>query len=453
MRCIGWEHFSSKNIVKILLLSDIPGNINKSSFIFFFTAQYVLGGLFIVINKVREMNMFEGNFGNFKIVFTQKIGEHIYKEVLDDFDNAKYIYISSYGITTNTNFDNRLFKKINDLKNPNVIKVITNIRTKNELNDLEKLLKSKLNSKLKIYFNLLNHSKIILTDKIAYVGSENFTEFSGSGTNVESGIITTDKKALEFLKKRLDSIIEYSYPTLDFARYKKRSMLVSRLEEKLKELENYTLDFKYLFEGETQIVSSFSDTIEYDLSVTNIDDIIDWRTKAKSTLNEIKGLLKHELRQNEPLNEIDSNLLSLKQNPKSKLITKTKNNAIAEIKFEELYEDILSNINDLEFLNFQSIDEKYNELYEKTINPENHIEEYDYMKNSQYDYDERDYPLSQQPNYKKQVAEVTELLDEEFYNVKNLHERYVNQIIDVEDSLLEARDKLSNLISVLRGNI
>lgn len=152
-------------------------------------------------------------------LFIGSYNEFGYKRVLDSFKNAKYIMISSY------NIDERIIKTLDRCHSKTNICIVTNIpsRFNSYFNEhakktyklnLEKYLNA-LNpsnfqsQSMDVWFNFHNHSKIIMTDKIAYIGSQNFS--TGSTNNYESGFIVSDSNSINEIKEKFfDLLIEQS---------------------------------------------------------------------------------------------------------------------------------------------------------------------------------------------------------------------------------------------------
>lgn len=141
-----------------------------------------------------------------------------YQEVLDDFRNAQIIRIITYNITNSSK--DILFEKLSELKGVD-IQFITNIPSRFEWYATSKkgdYLRRTAQSNIEIYldklnpkrydnivpfFNFNNHAKIIGTENVVYIGSQNFSV--ASKNNYEAGIITRDK---EFIKNLYDSFFE-----------------------------------------------------------------------------------------------------------------------------------------------------------------------------------------------------------------------------------------------------
>lgn len=146
-----------------------------------------------------------------KFVYTKN--ELGYQEVIDDMKNAKEITIITYNISE------QYSKLINCLKSAGddcEINIITNIpgRWDTYFGDryrelahkkiniyITKLDPRKIGERVSVFFNFNNHGKIIMTNNIAYVGSENYSEESAN--NIECGFLFKDKKFIDFLKNEI----------------------------------------------------------------------------------------------------------------------------------------------------------------------------------------------------------------------------------------------------------
>lgn len=68
------------------------------------------------------------------------------------------------------------------------------------------------NANTEVHFNFTNHSKIIMTNEMAYIGSSNYSDMSSK--NIESGVLIKDKSIVEDINSHLlplfvDTSIEY----------------------------------------------------------------------------------------------------------------------------------------------------------------------------------------------------------------------------------------------------
>lgn len=155
-------------------------------------------------------------------------GDINYREVLDDFQQAKTIRIITYNISKNQKFDALL----NALKNTEAeVRLITNVPSrmdtyynsnggnymrsaarKNIEIYISKLDPNKFSPNFLPYFNIRNHAKLIGTENIVYIGSANYS--NESQNNIEAGILIEDKKFIkdlyiEFFDKVQEESLSY----------------------------------------------------------------------------------------------------------------------------------------------------------------------------------------------------------------------------------------------------
>lgn len=159
--------------------------------------------------------------------FISSKDEYGFQEVLDEFPKAKEIIVITFDISPN---QTRLVDAIKHAQDNCNITIVTNIPNRWEsyyssqavsrarknisiyMNKLDPL---KFLGPASVYFNFSNHGKIIMTDTIAYVGSENFSEESKK--NTEFGIIVRGQGFIDFFKDSvLPEICENSVPYLDY---------------------------------------------------------------------------------------------------------------------------------------------------------------------------------------------------------------------------------------------
>lgn len=150
------------------------------------------------------------------IELVSSIDELNYQEVIKDFPNAEFIFITTYNISEKKN---NLLNLIKEASSHAEVHVITNIPKrfeeyygyhyqKNAKKSIENYTK-KLNpnnfDNFSNFFHLENHSKIILTNNIAYIGSANFSEESKKSR--ETGILILDSSMIQ-------NIIDHLIPIL-----------------------------------------------------------------------------------------------------------------------------------------------------------------------------------------------------------------------------------------------
>ncbi|MCM3131215.1 phospholipase D-like domain-containing protein [Paenibacillus polysaccharolyticus] len=183
-------------------------------------------------------------------------GESNYQEVLNDFDSADYIFVTTYNISQNRK---ALLSSLKGAAAHAEVRIVTNIPNRYEtyygdnvrkkasesINNYTKKLNSNDNEEsIGAFFNFQNHSKVILTNNIAYIGSANFSEESNN--NRETGFIIRDRSLIQVVIDNLVPIIldeSIRYYGNSFEEKKLvLSLLASRLESasiKIEE-ESYT---------------------------------------------------------------------------------------------------------------------------------------------------------------------------------------------------------------------
>lgn len=157
-----------------------------------------------------------------KLIMTKN--EFGYLEVLEAMSKAKFIRIVTYNISEESKELIGILEEINDDKN---IIIVTNIpsrfnrytseyakkRANQSISRYKKILNpDNYAANIRTFFNFDNHSKIVMTDSIAYIGSANFSDESKN--NNECGIIIKDKNIIKdiddvFIRMQVDESIEY----------------------------------------------------------------------------------------------------------------------------------------------------------------------------------------------------------------------------------------------------
>lgn len=192
--------------------------------------------------------------GDYELV--QSKDECCYQDVLDDFYNASEIYIMTFNISTR---NDKLIRALDDVDEDTKIHLITNIpsrfdkylgrnngeyarsRARNNINYyLTELDPGTRENNFNVFFNFNNHSKIIMTENIAFVGSANYS--SESSKNYESGFITRDFEVISKIRDTfIQTVEEHSirYYGTELTKLQVIFMsFYSQLEVKAKEIEN-----------------------------------------------------------------------------------------------------------------------------------------------------------------------------------------------------------------------
>ena len=163
------------------------------------------------------------------ILLTQN--ECNYQKVMDDFKNATRINIVTFNFAA---IDSNLIDELMNLNEDVQIKIITNIpkrfdkyfdKNKNKKNTHREAAKTmieqyfntinylKKDHNVTALYNTKNHSKIIATDNIAYIGSANFSEHSER--NYEVGFLTSKKETLLEIQKLIEKVEIESAPDIE----------------------------------------------------------------------------------------------------------------------------------------------------------------------------------------------------------------------------------------------
>ncbi|PFM33594.1 ATPase [Bacillus cereus] len=145
--------------------------------------------------------------------------ENGYQLVLDEFQHAKCINIVTYNINTYERYS-VLIKELRKLNKSTKITIILNIpdgsylknikknKEENNINNVIKKIKNALSvlehekfGSLEVYVNLENHAKLIMTDTIAYIGSQNFSDASEG--KFELGFLVKDPKVISDIENNI----------------------------------------------------------------------------------------------------------------------------------------------------------------------------------------------------------------------------------------------------------
>lgn len=169
---------------------------------------------------------------NAKFVYSKN--ELGYQEVIDDMANANEITIITYNISEKQNY---LIDCIRSAPRNCEINIITNIPNRwdkyygdsfrekafKKINlYMTKLAPEKLGAAASVFFDFTNHGKIIMTNNIVYIGSENYSEESAS--NTEFGLISKEKTFIEFIKREVLSEMEKE--SIPYYQYNYTSLLL-----------------------------------------------------------------------------------------------------------------------------------------------------------------------------------------------------------------------------------
>lgn|GEM_PF-2277756 len=161
-----------------------------------------------------------------------------YQTVLDEFSQAKFINIVTYNINTYEP-SSVLIKELRKVDSSTPITLILNIPARREdyidkytgkidqaavrnastkIKYTLKVLEREKFGDLNVYFNFDNHAKLIMTDTIAYIGSQNFSD--ASQDKFELGFLVNDPVSIKDINNRIFAEIKSKsilYATSEYA--------------------------------------------------------------------------------------------------------------------------------------------------------------------------------------------------------------------------------------------
>lgn len=155
------------------------------------------------------------------------INEHGLQPLLNKLPFANNVTLVTYSLERSYSSD--LLEALRQLKDGARLTLITNIpsrfdryygnqksKAKKGIEEyLRNLNPDSLNWKADVRFSFKNHSKILIVDGLAYVGSANFTE--GSANSFEAGVLLSDKEQIAELEQFVEKIKKTSIPYLSAA--------------------------------------------------------------------------------------------------------------------------------------------------------------------------------------------------------------------------------------------
>ncbi|MDW7615199.1 phospholipase D-like domain-containing protein [Peribacillus simplex] len=163
--------------------------------------------------------------------------ENGYQKVLDEFQQASSINIVTYNINT-FELETNLIKELRKVDSSTPITLILNIPARREdyinkktgkvdqgavnnalikIKYTLKVLERQKFGDLNVYFNFDNHAKLIMTDRVAYIGSQNFSDASQS--NFELGVLVNDPDSIVDINSKIFGVIlnkSIRYATSDY---------------------------------------------------------------------------------------------------------------------------------------------------------------------------------------------------------------------------------------------
>ncbi|MGV7116751.1 phospholipase D-like domain-containing protein [Paenibacillus kyungheensis] len=195
-------------------------------------------------------------------------GEINYKEVLNDFDSANYIFVTTYNISQKRKKLLSLLKRAADHAE---VRIVTNIPNRYEtyygdkvrdkaretINNYTRKLSSNDNEEqIDSFFNFENHSKVVLTNNIAYIGSANFSEESNN--NRETGFIIRDRKLVQVVIDNLVPIISDESIKYYGDSFENKKLVLSLLASRLKSAAMKVEEESYTYIGRFEEVKIYN---------------------------------------------------------------------------------------------------------------------------------------------------------------------------------------------------
>ena len=255
-----------------------------------------------------------------KFVYTKD--ELGYQEVLDDFCNSQNITIITFDISLKHNY---LMNCLNKAPDNSKIKIVTNIPQRWEVyyNENYKLLAKKkiglyltklkpeaIGGKVSIFFNFNNHGKIIMTESLAYIGSENYSEESKN--NIEFGVIVED---VDFIKFLIDEVIpDVEKSSVPYYSYKHMSLIlqINMAISALFSLRNELYDEIYLWYDNHSGEDAYVYNTDYDLlSKSTLEKIETLMSNINDIIDGIKSNIEHDISALSNINVYNEKLISI----------------------------------------------------------------------------------------------------------------------------------------------
>lgn len=213
----------------------------------------------------------EFNIDNSKFVYTKN--ELAYQDVIDEMQTASKIVIVTYNISRNHQYLLNCLKKTS---NECEIVIVSNMpqrwesyRDEEQRKNAQKQIRLYLNrlkpeeigARVGVFFDFHNHGKIIMTDKVVYIGSANYSE--SSSDNAEFGIISRDTNFISFLlEKLIPDITEKAEPYYEYDFFPlllESKMAVSAFYKLINEFHDQAYRLHDDIDGKWYIYNSYED--------------------------------------------------------------------------------------------------------------------------------------------------------------------------------------------------
>jgi hypothetical protein len=190
-----------------------------------------------------------------KIYLKISEGEYNFSDVIDGLENSFDVFITTFNLSLERKTE--LINKFQEL-NANVT-VISNIPENYYKNSSNEEIKKKAVKQIELYTNAFNetynvthiinlalHGKMVITDKIGYIGSANYSDYSKN--SIEFGIVIKDKNVLSDIKNKVIPFLishEKSITKAKFGKY-----WIQYHEEKLNKIKQLEKSIRELYDTE-----------------------------------------------------------------------------------------------------------------------------------------------------------------------------------------------------------
>ncbi|WP_160725056.1 hypothetical protein [Bacillus sp. USDA818B3_A] len=240
-----------------------------------------------MLKQINESLTLEGINGN--LIFTQNFKN--IEKVLSTFKDSNKIYIFTYSMT------DEMLSYLKQIPSTAEVHLVVNNLTLN-LELLKKILPEEFKFQMTLYLCPINHSKIIATDKLCYIGSANF----GSYFKFEAGIVLETNSLLsEKLYSYLDNLMKYST-------YIKGPKLVLEYETVMKPIIN---DEMLEEEVTKRVWGNIENSIhEIKESIDELENLLDKENSLLYFINYIRDVVANIVEYDERTWEIDSDISS-----------------------------------------------------------------------------------------------------------------------------------------------
>lgn len=227
-----------------------------------------------------------------------------YEEVIQDFNNADFINILTYNISNENNELLDCVKEVEDEINVNIITNIPNrfatyyshsARQKarqNINNYMSRLNPDNFKANITTLFNFDNHSKIIMTNNVGYVGSANFS--SESSSNFECGVIIRDKQVLKQIHEEIIPFITNESVQYFGSEATRVKLLFININSKLEIIHKSIHQGFYSFGGHRLDDFEFYDSNNASLSPIDLEELESLIYEIEEVLSDLSEEEKYE---------------------------------------------------------------------------------------------------------------------------------------------------------------